>query len=235
MTLKSCHIMQQKMKNELVSVHDRSKMVWGKKKKKKDKRDCWCNVISCLFSPCRLNGRSIRKPSSAGVCGPFYWCCAFCRYLFYCDISRNCLCIPLSVRPSVFADIVCDYKRHAYPFEIFQEGGKVRMDTWDLSSCALHCLTFSADHHYTTVRCAVCCLLTWSFSSLNASLLSAVSEASAAYVMYCRTASLCLPAWACRNRVILLGCLLRLGLCVLWNGSDVWRRGGGKKVWTSFL
>ena len=155
-------------------------------------------------------------------------------YFTVTSLVTVCASLCLSVHPSVFADIVCDYKRHAYPFEIFQEGGKVRMDTWDLSSCALHCLTFSADHHYTTVRCAVCCLLTWSFSSLNASLLSAVSEASAAYVMYCRTASLCLPAWACRNRVILLGCLLRLGLCVLWNGSDVWRRGGKRCELPSF-
>ena len=33
MTLKSCHTMRQKMKNELVSVHVRSKKFWGKKNK----------------------------------------------------------------------------------------------------------------------------------------------------------------------------------------------------------
>ena len=187
MTLKSCHIMQQKMKNELVSVHDRSKMVWGKKKiKKKDKRDCWCNVISCLFSPCRLNGRSIRKPSSAGVCGPFCWCCAFCRYLFYCDISRNCLCIPLSVRPSVRLCWYCLWLQASrlplwnLPGGWQGENGHLRSELLRITLSDLFCWPPLYD-------CAMCCLLSadliFQFTECKLALCRLWSQCSLCYVL----------------------------------------------------
>ena len=173
------------MKNGLVSVHDRSKKVLGEKKREKKEIVGVASLGACSVHADWLAVVVGSHPQQVFVVLSVDAVLFVNTYFTVTSLITVCASLCLSVHPSVFADIVCDYKRHAYPFEIFQEGGKVRMDAWDLSSCALHCLTFSADHHYTTVRC--CCLfsadLIFQFTECKLALCRLWSQCSLCYVL----------------------------------------------------
>ena len=224
MTLKSCHTMRQKMKNELVSVHVRSKKFWGKKNKE-------------IVGVASLGACSVHADWLAAVVGShprqvFVVLSVDAvlyvnTYFTVTSLITVCASLCLSVCPSVRPSLLILFVITSVTLTPLKSSRRVARWEWTPEIWALAHYTVWPFLLTTIIQlCDVLSVLCWPDLSVHWMQACSLPSLKPVQLMYCRTASLCLPVWACRNRFILLGCLLRLGLCVLWNGSDVWRRGG---------